>query len=451
MSLRRRLTLWYGALLAVVLAIALSLAYVIHAESHDADVDTALTDIAGRASAEIADQLTRGVPLSAVSLSELHRLIDEPHGVWLVQGGAVRARAGATDGPLLGSLDAAAADEGRHTMWTETGRIRLLGVPTGTSGGLLVVAADLSMVDASNAQLRWAYFLLGLLAVGIGMALMSELAAVALRPVARITDIAREISTSRDFARRIGLAGDPSDELVAMAGTFDVMLSSLGRAYQRQIGFLGEMSHEIRTPLAVIHGNAELLAAGEGDLGAQHLASTQILRESERLTRLVDKLLVLARADAAEPFAGRALALDEVVMETFEAMSALGGGRLDLRWIDAVTVVGERDRLKQLLVVLLDNALRYTPLPGRVALSLSDDGRDAVVRVEDEGIGLPNTPTSRLFERAYRGDAARALDPSGSGLGLSIARWIVERHGGSIVIEPNTPRGTRVTLRLPRA
>lgn len=451
MSLRRRLTLWYGGLLAIVLAVALALAFVIHAESHDSDIDTALNDLAARASADIAGQLTGGVPLADVTLMDLHRVIDEPHAAWLVVGTMTIASAGATDDPLFAELDVASVDDGWRTRWTEAGRIRTLSAPVAAPDGRLVLAADLTAIDASNAQLRWAYFMLGLVAVGVGMAVTSQLAAHALRPVTRVTDTAREIAASRDFGRRVSIAGDPEDELVAMAGTFDEMLTSLDGAYRRQLRFLGDVSHELRTPLAVIHGNAELLAAGESDVAAQHLASSQILRESERLTRLVDKLLLLARADAAEAFAGRPLALHEIVMEVFEEMRSLGGDRLHIRWIDAITVNGERDRLTQLLVVLVDNALRYTPAPGTVELSLSDDGHDAVLRIEDEGVGLPNVPASRLFERSYRGEAARALDPSGSGLGLSIAQWIAERHGGSIRIEPNEPRGTRVTVRLPRS
>ncbi len=451
MSLRRRLVLWYGALLAVVLAVAFVLAYILHAEAHDSDIDAALNDLAARASAEIDAQLTQGIPLTDVTLVDPHHLADEPHAAWLVVGSGTVAFAGATDNDLLHTLEVATVDDGWRTRWTEAGRIRTLSVPVAGQGARIVLAADLREIDAANAQLRWTYIFLGLIAVGVGMAGISELTGLALRPVSKLTTTAQEIAASRDFSRRVNVTGDPEDELVALGGTFDTMLASLDDAYRQQQRFLGDVSHELRTPLTVIRGNAELLVGGEGDLAAQRTAAGQVLRESERLSRLVDKLLVLARADSAEPFAGRPVQLDEIVMETFEDMRALGEGRLSVRWIDAVTVSGERDRLKQLLVVLVDNALRYTPPPGKVAISVSDDAHDAVIRVEDEGIGLPNAATSLLFERAYRGQAARAMDPSGSGLGLSIARWIVLRHGGTIVLEPNDGRGTRAVVRLPRS
>jgi two-component system OmpR family sensor kinase len=286
--------------------------------------------------------------------------------------------------------------------------------------------------------------------VGVGTAAISQLTATALKPVAVLMATADEIAASHDFARRVGLTGDPEDELVALSTTFDTMLASLESAYRQQQRFLGDVSHELRTPLAVIHGNAQLLTDGGADGVAMSESATHILRESERLARLVDKLLVLARADAAEPFAPAPVHVDEIVMETFEEMRPIAGARLRVPWIDAVIVDGERDRLKQLLVVLLDNALRYTPAPGTVDLTVSDDGHDAVIRVEDRGIGLPNVPTDRLFERSYRGPAAKVADPTGSGLGLSIARWIVARHGGAILIEPNDGGGTRVVVRLPR-
>jgi two-component system OmpR family sensor kinase len=449
-SLRRRLRLWYGALLAVVLALALTLAYIVHAEAHDSDVDAALNDMAGRATAEIDAQLTRGDPLTDVTLAGLHRVLDDPYAAWLVVGGHALVSAGAIDNTQLATLDVASVDDGWHTRWTEGGRIRTLSAPVASPAARLVLAVDLRQIDAANEQLRWAYLLLGLVAVGVGTAAMSELTGAALRPVSQITTTASEIASSRDFGRRVHVVGDPEDELVVLGDTFDAMLASLDDAYRQQQRFLGDVSHELRTPLTVIHGNAQLLAGGEGDLEEQRVAASHILRESERLTRLVDKLLVLARADTAEPFVGHPLQLDEIAMETFEDLRALGGGRLRVRWIDAVTVSGERDRLKQLLVVLIDNALRYTPAPGTVDLSVSDDGHEAVIRVEDQGIGLPNVPVAQLFERSYRGPGARALDPSGSGLGLSIARWIVLRHGGTIALEPNEGRGTRAVVRLPR-
>jgi signal transduction histidine kinase len=226
------------------------------------------------------------------------------------------------------------------------------------------------------------------------------------------------------------------------------MLASLDDSYRQQQRFVGDVSHELRTPLTTIRGNAELLASGETSAEEQREAIDQIRREIERLSRLVDELLVLARADAVEAFAPRTVQLDEVLMETFADLRGVAGRRLRVNDIDAVTVSGERDRLKQLMLVLLDNALRYTP-QGTVHASIGDDGTDAVLRVEDDGVGIAVSELPHVFERFYRGDAARRIDGSGSGLGLPIARWIVERHGGQIRIESRPSHGTLVTVRMP--
>jgi two-component system, OmpR family, sensor kinase len=447
-TLRRRLAIWYGAVLAIVLTASLGLAYALHAESHDADVDAALAEMISRAQTEIDAQLASGVPLAVVDLTTLNRAIDEPHAAWLVVDGRVLASAGMTSD--LAFTDAAVTElpDGWHTLWTVDGRVRAYAQSLGFAR--LVTAADLSVIDAANADLRTAYVILGLLGVGVGTAIASSIASGALRPVAQLTEAASDIAASRDFHKRVRIAGDPEDELVNLASTFDDMLSSLDDAYGQQQRFLGDVSHELRTPLTTIRGHAELLANGDLSLEAQHDAVARIARESARLARLVDELLVLARAEAAESFAPRPVALDEVVMETFDEFRPLSDGRLRVRWIEPAIVSGERDRLKQLVLALVDNALRYTPPPGHVDVSLSDDGHDAVLRVEDEGIGIDPVDRPKVFERFYRGQAARRVNGSGSGLGLAIVRWIVERHGGSIVLDtPDGGRGTLVTVRFP--
>lgn len=450
MTLRRRLTLFYGVLLAVVLAVALSIAYVLHAESHDADVDTAITDMTDRAVADIVFLMNGGTLARDVRLVQLHRMIEEPHAVWVFDGPRLLDGVGRTDDPALADLRVGELGPGWLTTWTPSGRARVLVASVAGTDLRVITAVDLAAVDASNADLRTALVVLALVAVATGAAGGSAIAGSALRPIARMSETAAEIARSRDFSRRVRVEGDDEDELVQLGITFDEMLASLEGAYQQQQRFVGDVSHELRTPLTTIRGNAELLAAGEMHPAEQQLAIAQIRRETERLSRLVDELLVLARADSVEAFAPRSVQLDEVLMETFADLQVVAGRRLRVSAIDAVTVNGERDRLKQLVLVLLDNALRYTPT-GTVDVSIADDGSDAVLRVEDDGIGIALSELPHVFERFYRGDAARRIDASGSGLGLPIARWIVERHGGQIRIESRPSHGTLVTVRLPLA
>jgi signal transduction histidine kinase len=449
-TLRRRLTAFYGALLGVVLAVALSLAYVLHAESHDADVDAAITDMTDRAVEDIVFLMNGGTSAADVRLVELHRMIEEPHAVWVFNGPRLLDSVGRTDDPALADLRVGELGPGWLTSWTPSGRARVFVAAVAGTGVRVVTAVDLAAVDASNAELRTALSLLALVAVGVGAAGGSAIAGSALRPIARMTETAAEIARSRDFSRRVRVDGDGEDELVQLGITFDQMLASLQDAHRQQQRFVGDVSHELRTPLTTIRGNAELLAAGETDPAEQRVAIEQIRRETERLSRLVDELLVLARADAVEEFVPRPAQLDEVLMEAFAELQVVARRRLRVNAIDAVTVSGERDRLKQLVLVLLDNALRYTP-DGTVDVSIADDGSDAVLRVEDNGIGIALTELPHIFERFYRGEGARRIDTSGSGLGLPIARWIVERHGGQIRIDARRPRGTLVTVRIPRA
>ena len=450
MTLRSRLTVFYGALLGVVLAVAFTIAYVLHTESHDADIDAALTDITDRAIAEVVVKIRGGTPPGDVRLVELHRMIEEPHAVWMFLGSRLLDSVGRTDDPALADLRVGELGPGWLTRWTSSGRVRVFVAAVAGTDARVVAAVDLAAVDVSNAELRGVLFALAVLAVGVGAAGGLAISGRALRPIARMSDAAAEISRTRDFSRRVHVEGDDGDELVQLGLTFDEMLASLQEAHRQQQRFVGDVSHELRTPLTTIRGNAELLASGDTDPAEQQVAIAQIRRETERLSRLVDELLVLARADAVDAFVPRPVQLDEVLMETFAELQSGAGPRLRVSAIDAIAVSGERDRLKQLVLVLLDNALRYTP-DGTVDVSIADDGSDAVLRVEDEGIGIPESELSHVFERFYRGDAARRIDASGSGLGLPIAQWIVERHGGRIGIRSRPGHGTVVTVRVPKA
>jgi signal transduction histidine kinase len=173
-------------------------------------------------------------------------------------------------------------------------------------------------------------------------------------------------------------------------------------------------------------------------------------QETRRLARLIDDLLVLARADSGpQPFIGKPVPLDEVVMEVFRELRGQAGPRLRVVDLDAALVQGERDRLKQLVLILADNALSYTSAPGDVRISLRRESTETILTVEDEGIGVTAETAAHAFDRFYRGEEAQRLDPAGTGLGLSIAKWIVERHGGTIALHQRTPRGTIVAVRLP--
>lgn len=304
--------------------------------------------------------------------------------------------------------------------------------------------------DASLARLRLILFAVG--AIGVAATVLGgwAISSGALLPVRTMIETARAIALSRGFSRRIEVRQGARDELAELGHTFNDMLASLDDAYRRQQRFVADVSHELRTPLTVIQGDLDLLSRGRLSADETQVTLAEARQETRRLARLVDDLLVLARADAGpQPFLGKPVQLDEVVMEVFRELRSQAGPRLRVIDLSASVVTGERDRLKQLVLILIDNALMYTPAPGEVRVSLSRAGSEALLCVEDDGIGISPEVATRAFERFYRGADAQRLDPAGTGLGLAIAHWISERHGGRISLEPQVPRGTRATVHLP--
>lgn len=304
--------------------------------------------------------------------------------------------------------------------------------------------------EASLDRLRLILTAVGAVGVTVAVTVGWAISAGALRPIARMTETARAIALSRGFARRIEVHEDRNDELSELGRTFNQMLASLDDAYRRQQRFVADVSHELRTPLTAIQGDLELLVRGQLPPDEAEATLAEAHRETRRLSRLVDDLLVLARADSGpQPFVPRPIQLDEVVMEVFRELRAQAGPRLRVVGLEGALVHGERDRLKQLVLILVDNALSYTPPPGEVRLSLRHEGAETVLAVEDDGIGISRETAARAFDRFYRGAEAQRLDPAGTGLGLSIAKWIVERHGGTVAIRARSPHGTLATVHLP--
>src|SRR5260221_14451915 len=295
-----------------------------------------------------------------------------------------------------------------------------------------------------------------------------------LRMVRRMTKTAHSISVSRDFSQRVPTGSVlGKDELSMLAATFNEMLANLEEAYWRQQRFVADASHELRAPITSIRCNLDLLATAP-DLPVEEAraALKDAQAEATRMGRLVNDLLTLARSDKAvqdvrengyKKFDGgqvQTVDLDSLLLEVFRQYKPAGenvndnmeqGPRLMLQDIMPVQVYGDPDQLKQVLVALLDNALKYTPYEGSVTLSLTADQNCAVVKVSDTGIGILPEDPPHIFERFYRADRARSRDRGGSGLGLTIAENIVQEHQGSIEVESAPGKGSTFTLRLPMA
>jgi len=312
--------------------------------------------------------------------------------------------------------------------------------------GTVVVAQE----DVSNRIYRLILFALGL--AGLSAALIGgwAIAGGALRPIARMTSTASTIAHSRDLSHRIATPRHHG-ELGRLATTFNDMLTSLETAYQAQQRFVADASHELRAPLTAIQGNLELIRRHpEMSPTDRDEALAEAEREAVRLTRLVADLLALARADAGVALRHQTVDLDAVALDAFRSAGQLAHDQeLALDTLEPVQVIGDADRLKQLLLILLDNALKYTPSGGHVTIGLRQCVGGSEITVQDTGVGIAAEDLPRVFERFYRADPARSRDAGGTGLGLPIARWIVEQHRGSIHIASVPGKGTTVTVSLP--
>ena len=226
----------------------------------------------------------------------------------------------------------------------------------------------------------------------------------------------------------------------------EAQLRALHEAQQR---FVSDASHELRAPLTAIRGNVQLVQRHpEMSAEERDTALSEAARGTERLGRLVTDLLALAKGDSTALHVGR-VALDELMLEAVaEAQHFRSGVSLEASLLEPCLMEGDRERLRQLLIILLDNALKYTPLGGRVTAALHCTAREAEIRISDTGIGISEQALARVFERFYRA-APSEHDPGGTVLGLPIARQITLAHGGSIWLESENGIGTTAVVRLP--
>jgi signal transduction histidine kinase len=245
---------------------------------------------------------------------------------------------------------------------------------------------------------------------------------------------------------------NPVDELGRLTRTINAMIGRLENSFAEIRRFTADASHELRTPLAAIRTEAEV-ALGKPLTVEQHQELLgSILEECERLARLTDQLLALAREDAGgtrpEPAPVDLAALVAGVVETMRPLAEARGVALRHDPDGPLRVRGEETRLRQVFFNLLDNAIKYTPEGGAVAVGLGQVGGEAVVTVRDTGVGIPAEHLPRVFERFYRVDKARSRAEGGAGLGLSIAQKIVTDHGGRIELASSPGRGTTCTVAL---
>jgi two-component system OmpR family sensor kinase len=312
---------------------------------------------------------------------------------------------------------------------------------------LLEVAQSMQFVDATMRQVRWALLASILVALILATVLGGGVVRSALNPVSRITQTARSIETGADLTRRVGYRG-PMDEIGEMAITFDNMIEHLDRVFTSQKHFVGDASHELRGPLTVIKGNLDLL---KRDLGAADREESLrvIAAETTRMSAIVNDLLLLAEVKSSQSLSREPVALTLVLDEEVERVSSIAGDRqLELRHLEDIVVNGERQKLKQMIGNLIDNAIKYSPDGGRITLSLFRDGEWACFEVTDTGIGISSDDLPNIFDRFYRVDKARSRGSGSTGLGLAIVKGIAEQYGGGVTVASELNVGSTFSVRL---
>ncbi|HEX9343886.1 MAG TPA: ATP-binding protein [Actinomycetota bacterium] len=273
-----------------------------------------------------------------------------------------------------------------------------------------------------------------------------------LAPIGRITAVARDIQAT-DLSRRIRLPG-PEDELKQLADTFDAMLARLDAAFAAQQRFVADASHELRNPLAIIRTNIDVaMSDPNADPEELRQAIVVVRRASERMARLVDDLLALARREMPT-FEREPVDLGQAVGEASEEFLVPAETRgivLDRAIAPGVVVIGDRDALKRAVANLLENAVRLGPAGSRIRLAVGSERGRAWVAVSDEGPGIVSDDQAHVFDRFWRADKGRSRADGGTGLGLAIVRQIAQTHGGEVQLQSRLGVGSTFTIWLPVA
>lgn len=479
---RIRLTAWYATLFVLVL-LALGISVEALARNRlSADVDNRLTSTAQDIGLVIQDRLATWPFPTPVRFEDIVPNLGSfaSRGL-LVQitdptGKVVRGSEYAPGAPLVPE-DAKPTGEPKFisTVWNGD-PMRAVHFPitvTDRAGqhwyiGAVIVGERLNTMQETLSSLRQVLLVTSSLGLLLALAGGWVLAGRALRPVDRVTAAAARIAagdgTSASLEARLPVP-PTDDELSRLSATFNAMLDRLQASFRAQERFVADASHELRTPLTAIRGNVDVLsrqarsqlrALSNADLTP---ALEDIRTESDRMKRLLDDLLTLARTDGRSDELmtavnrGGLVRLDSVAARAIRSAEGLAQGqRLELEAPRPVEVTGDTDSLQQLLMILLDNAIRHTPSGGniRVAVAATSDGT-ARIAVRDDGEGIAAEHLPHIFERFYRADGARGRSSGGTGLGLSIARAICRAHGGDISVKSAPGASTTFVVSLPGA
>ena len=471
-SVRFRLTAWYGFLMIVFLVVAGFGAWTLLGNWLRADLDDQLqSSVASYATSEDWDtqQPSEQGPDNAPDRSFRSLVVQVSTGSRYLPVTPFDCQI-----PFSSAADTPAGAQQFSTQGVCGDSFRVLATTIpyrekGTGQQLyLVLAQSLSPLESTLGTLRNLMLAIG--GLGILLALQGGwlIAGRALRPISDVTDAATTIAesqqTEQSLATRLPLPRG-NDEVAQLTITFNRMLDRIEAEFGRRQRFVADASHELRTPLAAIRGNLDVLSmqlrrgrAGDDEPGdatrreAIDEGFDDLNREARRMARLLDDLLFLARADdihGAITTTEEPVRLDDIAGQTVRSATGLATGQRLETYLHPVTVAGDRDRVTQVLWVLLDNALRHTGPGERIVVTVGEEDGRALLTVRDEGGGIAADDLPHVFDRFFRADESRGRASGGSGLGLAIAKTIVEQDGGGISATSTPGQGSTFTVRLP--
>lgn len=458
MSIRLRLTLLYSAILALTL-LGLGVVLVVSVSQVTLGAfESALIEDAERTVGSREFRLDRpGYASRRIAEPDMYIQTLNPSGAITAR----TANLGDFQLPIdAGKLHTASNGESwTDIAVTENGRLLVFNQPIvirGQLAGIVQLARSLAEQDASLAALRNTLLIGSLFVVGFTFIVGWVLSGTALRPIQRITETAHAIGAHRDFDRRVAYTGPP-DEVGQLATTFNGMLNELQGAYrqteqalQAQRRLVADASHELRTPLTTIRGNLGLLKR-RPPISAEdeEAVLTDMVDETDRLIRLVNNLLVLARSDAGRPLRRAAIPIGPLIDDLCRQAKLLSAEQtIVCERVPQANLVGDEDAIKQVLLILLDNALKFTPAGGTITIEAVITDRVVAIRIRDTGPGIAPEELPHIFERFYRSDEARSGE--GAGLGLAIAQELIEAQQGEIKVESEIGKGSTFIVTLPQ-
>jgi heavy metal sensor kinase len=473
--MRSRLTLWYTGVLALVLVVFAAAAYAYLARAVRERTDQSLADTAQALASNFAVEFEEdqtGDNAAQEVVRDFH-FADRQAFIFDEQGRAVASSAAPAGGrgrdswpdaaalsqSLAGTVEAARrSGRAYSTIHLGGSSVRARAERASSQGRTFFVAVAQSRhgQEEELSRVRRAFYVTVPLALLLASLGGYFLARKSLAPVVEMGERAARIN-AESLGERLPV-GNERSELGRLALTFNELLARLGVSFEQQRRFMADASHELRTPVAIVCGESEVALSREAREAEEYRESLTILHEEgRRLTRIVEDLFTLARADAGRyGLAPVSFYLDEAAAECVRAVRSLAARRgVALRHEYAggeMPMRGDEGLVRRMILNLLDNAIKYTPSGGEVRVELAREGGAYAVRITDTGDGVPEEARPHIFERFYRADKARSRNGGaggGAGLGLSIASWIAEAHGGRVALERSDKSGSAFLISLP--